>query len=226
MRPRQRVALVAVLGSLSFPPSGNAAPAADPRILTDAPAAPDPAASYLFYIHGRILELGGRNAVSPDFGPYQYDAILQAFATRGFTVISEVRQGEAGMPFVHKVAEEARRLLAAGVPPQRVTLVGASKGGFLTLAAAAEIGEPEVAYVVLAACGPSTLGFAPKLRGRILSIYDSKDRYSPSCDETFKKAPGIGPHREIVLKLGLDHGLLFRPREEWVAPAVEWALRK
>ena len=219
---RQRIALCAVLGVSCLPPCR----AADSRILTDVPAAPDRAASYLLYLHGRIVEEQGRKAVSPDFGPYQYDAILEAFASRGFTVVSEVRQPGAGMPFVQKVAGQVHRLLAAGVPPHHVTVVGASKGGYLTLAAAAEIGQPEVSYVVLAGCGPSTLSFAPRLRGRILSIYDSKDRFMPSCEETFRKAPGLDAHKEIVLSLGLDHGLLFRPRAEWVDPATAWALRK
>jgi acetyl esterase/lipase len=214
----------AVLGSAS--PGWAALPSPARPILTDVPADPDPGAHYLFYLHGRILEVQGRNAVSPDFGPYQYDAILQAFAGRGFTVVSELRQGEAGLPFATRVAGQVRRLLAAHVPAQNVTVVGASKGGFLTLAAAAEIAEPGLSYVVLAACGKDTVAFGPRLKGRILSIYDSKDRYSPSCAETFRKAPGLLAHKEIVLNLGLDHGLLFRPREEWLAPAVEWARGK
>jgi pimeloyl-ACP methyl ester carboxylesterase len=206
--------------------SAAATPAPAAPILTDVPARIDTGARHLFYLHGRILELQGRDATSPDFGPYQYDAILQAFARRGFTVISEVRQGDAGMPFVRKLVGQVRRLLAAGVPAQHVTVVGASKGGFLTLAAAAELGEAELSYVVLAGCGPSTVRLAPRLRGRVLSIHDSRDRYSPSCEETFRNAPSLGPHKEIVLELGLDHGLLYAPREEWVAPATEWARGK
>lgn len=216
-----RVALI--LAALALAASPSPAGEAAGRILTDVPAAPDPGARYVFYVHGRILELQGRQAKSPDFGPYQYDAILQALAGEGFTVISEVRKGDAGAPFVERLAGQVRRLLAAGVPARQVTLVGASKGGYLTLAAAAELGEPDVSYVVLAGCGPASVALAPRLRGRILSIYDSKDRYSPSCGDTFAAAKSLGAHREIVLDLGLDHGLLFRPRPEWLVPARDWA---
>jgi hypothetical protein len=212
--------LIAGSGSLA------AADATPQRIFSDVPPVVDKGAHHLFYQHGRILELQGRNAVSPDFGPYQYDAILQAFAARGFTVIGELRQGDAGRPFVEKLAGQVRRLLAAGVPARNVTLVGASKGGFLTLAAAAELQQPELSYVVLAGCGASTVAFGPKLRGRFLSIYDSNDRFTPSCAATFQKATSLGAHEEIVLKLGLDHGLLYRPHEEWVGPATDWALGK
>jgi hypothetical protein len=182
-----------------------------------------PAARYVIYVHGRILELQGRHAVSPDFGPYQYDAILRAFAERGFAVISEVRRGDSGLPFARRLAGQVRRLIQAGVPARQLTVVGASKGGHLALAAAAELGEPDVSYVVLAGCGAASQALAPRLRGRIRSIYDESDRFSPSCHATFAAAAGIAAHREIVLKTGLDHGLLFRPLPEWLTPACAWA---
>jgi hypothetical protein len=193
------------------------------RIFSDVPAHVDPAAHYVFYVHGKIIESEGRHAVSPDFGPYEYDAILQAFASKGFVVISEVRVGDAGLPFVHKTVAEVRRLLAAGVPPKNVSVVGASKGGYLTLEIAAELGLPQLSYVILAGCGTYSEPLAPRLGGRILSIFDSIDRNSPSCQGTFQKATKLGEHREIVLKLGLDHGLLYQPHEEWLGPASAWA---
>jgi hypothetical protein len=193
------------------------------RVFDDVPTKIDAGARYLVYVHGRIMESQGRHAVSPDFGAYEYDAILEAFAERGFVVISEVRQGDAGLPFVHKVAGQVRRLLKAGVPPQHVTVVGASKGGFLTLEIAAELSTPELSFVILAGCGTYSEPLAPGLRGRMLSIFDSADRNSPSCQETFRQATRLGERREIVVTLGLDHGLLYRPYKEWLEPACAWA---
>jgi metallo-beta-lactamase class B len=191
-------------------------------VQADVPATIDPRARYLFYLHGRILEEQGRHAVSPDFGPYAYDAILAALAERGFTVISEVRKGESGLPFAAKVAGQVRALLKAGVPAERVTLLGASKGGFLTLAAAAELGEDGLNIVVLGSCGGATEALAPRLRGRVLSVYDEVDRFRPSCRKTFARAPQLKAAKEVVLKLGLDHGLLFTPRKEWLDLASAW----
>jgi hypothetical protein len=57
----------------------------------------------------------------------------------------------------------------------------------------------------------------------MLSIFDTADRHAPSCQATFSKATKLGEHREIVLTLGLDHGLLYRPYKEWVDPACAWA---
>jgi metallo-beta-lactamase class B len=198
-------------------------PAPRGAVHEDVPARVDPRARYLFYLHGRILEVQGRNAVSPDFGTYQYDAILDAFATRGFEVVSEVRTSDVGPEYAERIAARVRKLLDAGVPPSQVTVVGASKGGFLTAATSAALGNDGVSFVVLAGCGDSTLPLAPRLRGRMLSVYDEKDRYTPSCRETFAKATALGAKKEIVLKLGLDHGLLYTPRKEWVDAATDFA---
>ena len=190
-------------------------------ILTDVPAKPDPDARYVFYLHGRILEVQGRNAVSPDFGKYEYDAILQALAAPGFTVVSEVRPDGTGDEYAEKVAGQIRALKAAGVPSRHIGVVGASKGAGLTLAVAEAAGDPAIGYVVLAGCGASP-GRAAALRGRILSIYDEKDRFQPTCRKTFAAAKRLAAKREIVVRRGLDHGLLYKPYEEWVRPALAW----
>ena len=86
------------------------------RIFEDIPDRPDPRGRYALYVHGRILEEQGVGAVSADFGLYQYEAILQALASRGFTVISERRAGDPGADYPKKLAARVRKLLQAGVP--------------------------------------------------------------------------------------------------------------
>lgn len=192
------------------------------EILGEAPAAPDPAARYLFYLHGRILEDQGRDAVSPDFGRYEYDAILKALAASGATVIGEVREKDAGEPFVRRLVAQVRRLRGAGVPARNIALVGASKGGLLALQAAAAIGERDLPVVVLAGCGRATVEIAARLKGRVLSIHDRADRYRPSCAATFAAALQLTESRETVLDLKLDHGLLYTPHDGWLRPTLEW----
>jgi hypothetical protein len=58
----------------------------------------------------------------------------------------------------------------------------------------------------------------------LFSAAHDPDRFAPSCQATFAKAPQLTARHEIVLKLGLDHGLLYRPHKEWVDPAVAWIL--
>jgi hypothetical protein len=145
------------------------------------PEAPDLHGRYVFYLRGRILEVQGRNATSPDFGRYDYDGILRALAGRGLQVISEVRS----------------RRRRAGVRGARGRTDPAIEGGRRVVA-------------------PHRCG------GRVFSIHDDPDRFSPSCRETFDAARRLTASRETVLRLGVDHGLVYRPRPEWVDRAVEW----
>ena len=55
------------------------------------PESIDPTKHYLFYLHGKIIEDQGIPAVSPDYGEYEYQAILEKLGSYGFVVISEQR---------------------------------------------------------------------------------------------------------------------------------------
>jgi dienelactone hydrolase len=95
----------------------------------------------------------GRDAVSPDFGRYEYDAILGALADKGLVVISELRGRDTPMTYASKVVAQVRKLTAAGVPAGHVTVAGFSKGGVLARATAAELQDPAVNFVIMAGCG-------------------------------------------------------------------------
>jgi dienelactone hydrolase len=192
-------------------------------VHTDVPASIDPAARYLIYLHGRILEVQGRQAVSPDFGKYEYDAILKALADKGLVVISDLRGPDTDASYANKVAAQVRRLEAAGVPAKHITVAGFSKGGFLARATAAGLADPAVNFVLLAACGPrADPGRAATLKGRILSVYDESDEMAGSCQRLF--APGMQT-KEVKLTTGLRHGVFFRPRPDWIDLVAGWALR-
>jgi dienelactone hydrolase len=211
----------------------QAAPARSPHpaatVLQAVPKEPEPAARYLIYLHGRIVEDQGRQAVSPEFGRYEYDGIVNAFAARGFKVIAEVRSPEAGEAFADKVAAQVRALVGAGVPADHVTVVGFSRGGGLTVAAAAKAAQADVRYALLAGCSADSSWvdrWASTVRGRMLSLYDRSDRFKPSCAPLFAKAKGLAETREIELATGLDHGLFYAPRPEWLDPLTAWAQGK
>jgi hypothetical protein len=213
---RRTVLALPILSCLALPASG--APGA---IHEDVPASVDPAARYLIYLHGRIVEMQGRQATSPEFGRYEYDAILKALADKGLVVISELRGPNTGAAYAKKVTGQVRRLLAGGVPARHITVAGFSKGGFLALATSAEVGDPGVNFVIMAGCGPRAdeplKGRA--LKGRMLSLYDASDGMAGSCQKLF--APGMET-KEVRLTTGLRHGLFFRPRPEWVDLVGDW----
>ena len=85
----------------------------------------------------------------------------------------------------------------------------------------AAVGDPAIAYVVLAGCAASAER-AAALRGRVLSVYDRADRFQPTCKRTFAAATRLTAKREIVVTRGLDHGLLYQPHREWLDPALAW----
>ena len=207
--------------------ANNSHQSAAGQVLPDVPARVDTAARYLFYLHGRIVEEQGPRAVSPQYGPYEYAQIVETFARRGFVVISEARpKGTDVQQYAPHVVAQINALVKAGVPPQSITVVGASKGGVIAVAVSTQLKQRAVNFVILASCGNTDeyRRFKPDLWGNVLSIYDYKDGTGAgSCRRFFAQATGLSRSRELVVKLGLGHGLLYRPLKEWVEPAVEWA---
>ena len=66
----------------------------------------DPAKQYLFYLHGKIIEDQGIPAVSPEYGEYEYEAILKKLSGYGFVVISEPRpKNTDGVEYAKKITE-------------------------------------------------------------------------------------------------------------------------
>lgn len=192
------------------------------------PPSIDPSGKYLFYLHGSIIELQGRNAVSRRHGRYEYDGIVKALVARGFVVISEVRPVTTTLRYGEKIAGQVRTLIAAGVPAENITVAGFSKGGFLTIVTSAALGQPKVNFVIMAGCGIGPWRrdilqeFAPGMKGRILSLYDDADQEAGSCQEAFNRASGL-EYKEIKLKTGLGHGLFYAPRQEWLELVSNWA---
>jgi predicted esterase len=196
------------------------------KIFTDVPAQIDPDARYLFYLHGAIIERAGVRPTHPKFGVYEYQKIVEAFAERGFVVISEARpEGTDGMFYAATVADQVRALINGGVPPEHITVVGFSKGGGIAIAASSMLANDDVNFVFMAACNP-WLDSHPEIvgRGRMLSLRESSDELAGSCESFFGRSPSPHDHRELLLELGGGHGAFYRPRPEWIDPVVEWAM--
>lgn len=71
--------------------------AMNPNILQQVPDNPDSTRSYLFYLHGLIVEEAGIRPKSVEHGYYEYELILDALAREGFVVISEARKKAQGL---------------------------------------------------------------------------------------------------------------------------------
>jgi hypothetical protein len=190
----------------------------------------DPDARYLFYLHPKVVEDQGLPAVHPEWGEYRYQEILDRLAGFGFTVVSEVRGKDASSgEWAERIAGQVQTLLAGGVPPERITVVGASKGAFIAALVSHRVETPGVRYVILAMCDAETVawmleqGYA--LHGDVLALRDADDvpEFAGTCEPLYQASPDIGRHDGLVVEVGTGHAILFQPLDEWVLPTVEWA---
>lgn len=214
--------------------SPTAAPQLNPSSFNIAdyafPASIDPTKRYLFYLHGKIIEDQGIPAVSPDYGEYEYWAILEKLREYGFVVISEQRAKDTDInKYAERVVEQVQTLLKAGVPAEQITVVGASKGAGIAILVSHLMKNEKMNFVILAICDPAAVEDLRQngisLYGNVLSIYDSADDLAGSCQGlfSFSEGKGLSVHEEIVLKVGTGHGILFKPLDEWIVPVVQWA---
>jgi pimeloyl-ACP methyl ester carboxylesterase len=190
------------------------------------PAQIDPADGYLLFHHNLYVESKGVD------GDCTYYDILKAFSGKGFTVISEIRPKDASViEYGKKGAADVRKLLAAGVPPEKITVAGHSKGGVIALQIAAQLENPRINYLILAGCGIKGLekGYPDfgTLKGNFLSLYATSDKVAVSCNESFSRANPVGfSGREHVLESAAGHQLFFKPVDLWLEAASAWLTKR
>jgi len=197
------------------------------------PEKPDAAARYLVYIHGAGVDQGQGEEAD------HYPWLVKAFADRGFTVISEKRpvgriqrSPEDLETYAEKYAQTIGKLIAAGVPPANITVVGYSRGAAIVEIAAGLIARSDIRYVLNAGCISETgqykrslpirEKFAPKMAGTFLSLRDAEDPDFGSCDRFFGLAPRVTEHQEIVVKTGRKHLAFSQATNDWLLPMVEF----
>lgn len=223
--PPLRMLLMASILSLLASCSGGFGGGRLPGVVySTLPELVDPNERYVFYIHGKIIEDQGRGAVSEDFGPYEVDPILQYLAEAGFAVIGEFRTGPTDVDaYSDRVLMQIHTLLDAGVAPEKLTIIGFSKGGYITLLSSSKLADARLNYVAIGIC-VDEINNDPRLRpeGRILSIYEESDEFGSSCQRLIERSPGVKDFTEIVLKTGKRHGAFYRADPTWLDPVVSW----
>ena len=180
---------------------------------------------HLIYLHGRIVQdQQNRRPVHAQHGPYELDAIAEAFRARGFIVHAQLRPKAITVDeAADAVVRQVREMIGSGVAPERITVVGASMGAAIAMRASARLQHPEVRFAVLGPCFSRAAEAIYQESGaypsrRVLSIREESDVPSAECPKTDRA-------RELVLETGLAHGFLYRPLPEWVDPVTSWATR-
>ncbi|MEP4377918.1 MAG: hypothetical protein ABJ215_17415 [Alphaproteobacteria bacterium] len=208
-------------------------PAFAGAIHKDVPEKVDPDKRYLIYLHGAWLESHALSEPHPKRGLYQYEKILAELAARDFEVISELRVGKPN-PRKYtrtRVIPQVNALLAKDVPPNRITVVGFSKGGMMTLVLSAQAKMPALNIVNLAGCGKGRFraaydsflkNDAAKMQGRMLSLYDPADLIAGTCAEAAMLGTRLKMTEE-ALKPGKGHGTFYSPNPAWLDRIASWS---
>ncbi len=213
-----KASLIILLG-LMLAMVWSAAALAGPSSYNMPPKA-DKSTKYLFFLHNYYVEVKGPDQAC------DYHGIVKAFADQGYLVVSEVREKNASSSkYAAKIAGQIKTLLAAGVPAKNITVLGHSKGGFITLVVSSILKNPKLNYVIMAGCGikGACCGAAPSPpAGRMLSIYDQSDKVAGSCKAEFAGGGKNVRGSEIVLKTGGGHRMFFKVKPSWFDPVMAW----
>ena len=181
-------------------------------------------AETIFYLHGKIVEDKGDNAVHPIYGTYEYGNIIASLKKTGHPVVSEIRApGTDRQAYASRVVDEIGKLITAGTAADDIIVIGFSKGAQITLVVSQQHAHPEVRFAIQAVCG-SWLEQHKDLRlyGSFLSQYETSDG-AGSCDSLFQRNSPTATC-ELPISTGLAHGAFYRPIDEWMIPLKKWII--
>ncbi len=205
-------------------------------IHTDVLAKVDPAKRYLIYLHGAWPETKALSEPHPKRGLFEYDKIVKGLAARDFEVISQLRREKTNPRRYARtvVVPQIAALIEKGVPANRITVAGFSKGGNMVLVLMALAKQPEVNFINMAGCGKGRFraaydsflaNDAPKMQGEMLSLFDEAETIAGTCSEAAALAPRMKMTEEI-LKIGKGHGSFYAAHPAWLDRISAWADRK
>lgn len=180
--------------------------------------------TYIFYLHGRIIEEEGETPTHPQWGLYDYPSIVKTLESDGAVVKSEVRSSGTNIyEYAGKTIREIEQLIAEGVSPRQIVVVGFSKGGSIAIHVSSYLRRPEIRYVFLAACS-DWLTVSPQLRmtGYVLSIFEESDTLAGSCRDFSSRENSEVQFVEKRIETGKQHGAFYMPHSEWIDPVLRW----
>ncbi len=183
---------------------------------------------YVFYSHGFIVEGTNPTPKNDRWGVYEFPAIKESLADSGYNLIAYHRPKGID-PFVHakSLANDVRKLLQKGVAANHITIMGFSRGAFITSLTSHYLEETPVNTVLLAGCGRivSNKYSDIKMNGAFLSVYETTDGAS-TCEKLNIRSPKLTSFDEISISTGKEHGAFYRPITEWVVPVKQWINKK
>ena len=102
-------------------------------------------------------------------------------------------------------------------------VIGASLGAYITVQLANIRKDPEMRYVLIGLCSEYAVGLYAKCKdalcGDFLSIYETSDQKTSCMPILDNCKTGV---KEISTNMGIGHGFLYKPYDDWVLPMVSW----
>ena len=181
---------------------------------------------YIYYLHGRIIEIQGKNAVSDEFGKYEFDNIVNALKVDNSEVIAEVRNENVDyIEYANKISRQIDSLINSGIKPKNITIIGASKAAIIA-SNISNINSNPINYVFLAGNNDYQEEHNDwKFHGQVLCIYDDSDNIAAKSYDYWKNKPNFTTKFEqIKISKNLGHGFLYKPFKEWIEPTKKWIL--
>lgn len=182
---------------------------------------------FIFFLHNRFLEEHGLNEIHPEYGKTEYLDIIEEFESRGFVVISEIRNGNVNArDYALTVVKKIDSLLKNGILPNKITVVGTSKGGYIAQYVSTLANNPNLNFVFIASFRESDIQNMQDINfcGNILTIYEKTDPNGVSAQKRIKSSRCEIKHfKEIELNTGMGHGFIFKSLKAWINPTVKWA---
>ncbi|MFD2033964.1 alpha/beta hydrolase [Belliella marina] len=182
---------------------------------------------YIFFLHNRFLEEHSLEDEHPEYGRAEYLEIISEFKANGFKVISEQRNGNVNArEYATGIVDQIDSLIKNGTEPNKITIVGTSKGGYIAQYVSTLANNPGLNFVFVASFMDSDIQNIPEINycGNILTIYEKSDPFGVSAMERKETSTCKIKHfKEIELNTEMGHGFLFKPMKEWIEPTIKWA---
>lgn len=183
--------------------------------------------AYIFFLHNKFIEEHDLSESHPEYGKAEYNEILNSFKADNFIVYSEKRKKNTNAAeYAEKVVKQIQKLLKKGIKPNKITVIGTSKGGYIAQYVSTYLANPEVNFVFIGCFRDIDIHEIPDINfcGNILTIYEKSDVFGVSAvkrKETSKLK--VNHFREIELNTNLKHGFLYKALDEWIVPCKKWA---
>ena len=194
------------------------------EVFTELPERIDANAKFVFYSHGYIVEGDNPRPEHPRWGVYDYPLVKKVLSDDDYILVAHHRaEGTDPKLYARSLADDARKLIAAGVQPQNISFVGFSRGGVITIMVSNLLRSDEIRFAILAGCG-GFIADSPdiEMHGDILSIRESSDSLVGSCSPLIERNESTRSFRELVISTGEEHGAFYKPLPVWVDPLKEW----